>query len=319
MRRVLVSVGLSMGVLALGAPAALATFHLEKVNEVMTASADGGTSVQFVELLDTGGAEEEFTPVFAPYRLVIYDAAGNQLGAHTLDPNGLRAAAASGTPYLVSTAAADAAFGVKGDERLDVALPQTAGQACFDANPSPPAFSCLTWGAITKPVPTNSMGTGSTNGPVPPPGESDQRQPDGTVVAAAPTPKAPNRAAAPAPPPGSASVAFAGVRIASRVARVDRRGRAALRLRCPAGVDGACSGRLVLRTARGALRAGSARFRVPAGRSATVSVPLTRATLRRLARDGRLVVHARVVARDAAGAAVATRRTLTLEGRRASG
>ncbi|HEU4978512.1 MAG TPA: hypothetical protein VFT42_06430 [Solirubrobacteraceae bacterium] len=321
MRRVLMAVGLSIGVLGVAASPALATFHLEKVNEVMLASASGDASVQFVELLDTGGSEEQFTPVFAPYQLVVYDAAGNKLGSHMLDPNGLRAAAATGTPYLVSTAAADAAFGVQGDERLDVALPLAAGQACFEANPTPPAFSCLTWGAITKPVPTNSMGTGSANGPVPPNGESDQRQPDNTIVAAQPTPKAPNSAAAPAPTPapGQAMAAFTGVRIAGRTARVDRRGRAGIRLRCPAGTDGACSGRLVLTTARGAARIGSTRFVVAAAKSATVAVRLTRAALRRLARDGRLAVHVRAVARDAAGTAVttrATRFTLTMRRRR---
>ena len=80
------------------------------------------------------------------------------MAEHTLDPNGLRAAAASGQEYLVSTAAADMTFGVTGDERLDVSLPQGAGQACLEANPNPPAFSCMTWGTITKP--SGSQGPG---------------------------------------------------------------------------------------------------------------------------------------------------------------
>src|SRR5205823_11403864 len=130
------------------------------------------------------------------YKLVVYDAAGNKLGEHTLDPGGLRAAAAAGREYLVSTAAADAAFGVTGDERLDVSLPLGAGQACFEANASPSAFNCMRWGSITKPVATNSNGTGAVNGPVPPNGQSDQLQPDGSVVAATPTPKARNGSSA---------------------------------------------------------------------------------------------------------------------------
>jgi hypothetical protein len=146
-----------------------ATFHLNVVNEVMLASASASASEQFVELLDRGGTEERFTPVFAPYKLLVDDAAGNELGEQTLNPSGLRAAAAAGTKYLVSTAAVDAAFGVTGDERLTVSLPLTAGQACFAGSESPPqAVSCMTYGTITKPVATNSFATGSVNGPVPP-------------------------------------------------------------------------------------------------------------------------------------------------------
>src|SRR3954453_8426298 len=221
---------------------AFATFHLEMANEVMLASSGGDASVQFVEMLDHGGSEEAFTPVFAPYKLVIYDAAGNKLGEHGLNPDALRAAA-SGREYLISTAAADAAFGVSGDERLDVSLPRSAGQACFEANPNPPAFSCLTWGAITKPVATNSMGTGSASGPVPPNGASDQRQADDSVVAATPTPRAPNRSTA----PGSPAIAtpFAGIGVVSRTAKV-KRGRVAVRLRCPVGTNGSCRGTVTL-------------------------------------------------------------------------
>jgi hypothetical protein len=309
--------GLSTGMLGLAAAPAQATFHLEKVNEVMLASGGGDAGVQFVELLDRGGAEEQFTPVFGPYELVVYDAAGNALGSHMLDPTGLRSAAASGSPYLISTAAADAAFGVSGDERLDVALPRGAGQACFQANPSPPAFSCLTWGAITKAVPTNAQGTGSANGPVPPDGESDQRQPDDTILAADPTPKAPNRATVTPPtsgPPGPAP-AFAGARLAARSAKVDRRGRARVRVSCPAGTDGACKGRLVLSAAGGhATLLGRARFDIPAAGTATVPVRLSRAALRRLRRHGRIGARAKVTARDAAGSSRSSARRLTLVG-----
>src|SRR4051812_4791936 len=162
-RRTGALVALALAGMALLAVPAHATFHLEKVNEVMLASGAGDAGVQFVELLDRGGSEEAFTPVFAPYKLVVYDGAGNKLGEHGLSADGLRAAASGGREYLISTAAADAAFGVSGDERLELSLPRSAGQACFEANPDPHAFSCLTWGAITRPVPTNSMGTGSAS------------------------------------------------------------------------------------------------------------------------------------------------------------
>src|SRR5436309_3138254 len=80
---------------------AFAPFHLEMVTEGMLASGTGDSSVQFVELLDNGGTEEQFTPVFGPYHLIIYDAAGNKLGDHTLNPNGLRAASAADREYLI--------------------------------------------------------------------------------------------------------------------------------------------------------------------------------------------------------------------------
>src|SRR5881275_677560 len=102
----LVLVGFLAGFAGLAAPA-FATFHLNMVNEVMLASSSGDSSVQFVEFLDHGGSEEAFTPVFAPYKLVIYDVAANKLGEQTLDPTGLRGAAGSDREYLVSTPGAD--------------------------------------------------------------------------------------------------------------------------------------------------------------------------------------------------------------------
>src|SRR4051812_32712425 len=123
MRRTALLVALTLVSLAVLAQPAFATFHLEMINEVMLASSSGDANVQFVEFLDHGGSEEEFTPVFAPYKLVIYDAAGNKLGEHTLDPTGLRAAAAADREYLVSTSAADNAFAMNGNERLEVSLP----------------------------------------------------------------------------------------------------------------------------------------------------------------------------------------------------
>jgi hypothetical protein len=200
MRRFVISLALAAAGAGVSAAPAQATFHLNMVNEVMLASAGGDTSVQFVEFLDNGGGEEQFTPVFAPYKLVVYDTAGKELGQQMLDPTGLRAAAAADREYLVSTAATDAAFGVTGNERLTVSLPTAGGQVCFAGNePAPQAVSCMQYGAITKPVPTNSTGTRSVHGQVPPNGESDQRQPDGKVIAALPTPKARNRSSGPSP------------------------------------------------------------------------------------------------------------------------
>src|SRR3954465_529505 len=80
-----------VGVAVLAAPAH-ATYPPEKANGVMRVSKAGYAGVQFVELLDRGGSEEAFTPVFAPYKLAVYDGAANKLGEHTLNPDGPRAA-----------------------------------------------------------------------------------------------------------------------------------------------------------------------------------------------------------------------------------
>jgi hypothetical protein len=301
--------------LFLAAPAQ-ATYHLNMVNEVMLASSSGDSTVQLVEFIDHGGTEEQFTPAFAPYKLVVYDAAGNKVGEQTLDPNALRAAAAANREYLVSTSGVDSAFHVSGDERLTVMLPLGAGQACFEGNTSPPtAVSCLTWGTITKPVAINMFGTGSANGPVPPNGESDQRQGDNSILAACPTPKAPNNSmpCATTQPGATTHPAFAGIGFASRAVTVGRRrGRARVRLRCPTGTDGFCQGRLMLGPGKGSKRFGSARYKISSGKTATVSVKLSRAALRALRRNGKLQTVATAVAHDAAGTSNTTTSRLTL-------
>jgi hypothetical protein len=286
------------------------------VNEVMLASGSGSSGVQFVELLDHGGTEEQFTPVFAPYKLVVYDGAGNQLGEHMLDPTGLRNAAGMDHEYLISTAAADAAFGVTGDEHLDVALPVNAGQVCFQANPSPPAFSCMDYGSVSKPVPTNSQGTGTVRGPVPTNGESDQRQADNSVQSAPPTPKARNRAATGSSPgggstPGSSGTgstpgpsgtrAFGGVSVRSHRARLGRKSEVGVPVSCPAST-GRCVGTLDLKSHGGRPRAlGHASFTLAPGANIVIRVKLSQGTVRKLRRLGHLVVDATISAHDATG------------------
>jgi hypothetical protein len=307
MRRLPLSLVALLGGLGLTAAPAQATFHLEKVNEVMLASAAGDAGIQFVELLDKGGAEESFPPIFAPFKLVVYDAAGAQRGEQTLDPNGLRAAAMAGTPYLISTAAADAAFNVKGDEALSVALPADAAQVCFQGNPG--NVSCITYGTITTPAAMSSQGSGTAHGPVPAAGESDQRQADDSVVAAAPTPKAENAKAATPPPTPKA---FAGVKIAAGSAKVDGKGRAGISLSCPAAASGRCSGSVSLSAA--GKRIGRASFSLAPGARRTVRVKLSAAARRRLADKHRLSARATVVASDAGKQPKTTNRKLTLHG-----
>jgi hypothetical protein len=316
MRRSVIGAVVLMAGLALPVASAQATFHLEKVNELMLASAGGDSGVQFVELLDKGGTEEQFTPVFAPYRLVVYDGAGKQLGEQTLNPTGLRNAAASGTEYLISTAAADAAFGVSGDEHLTVTLPPSTGQVCFAGNPG--NISCISYGSVTQPVSMNSSGTGAVHGPVPPAGESDQRQPDDSVQAATPTPRAPNHAGSSTTPGGGTSPPtpttppFAGVRFGAHSVRVDRRGRALVAVSCPAATTGGCSGRITLSAGTRHLRVGDAAFALSPGQRGVIAVKLSPAERHVLARRATAIVSARATATDGAGQRHSSTARLTL-------
>src|SRR3954468_23590044 len=188
MRRLLLPAVVLLAAAFLLPAAAQASFHLQTVNEVMLAGAGGATDVQFVELLDQGGAEETFPATDGPYGLSVYDAAGKKLAGQALNGPGMAAASLAGTPYLISTAAADTALGVKGDEALTVSLPAAAGQACYTAAGSP--FSCVTWGCVTKAI-SGSGFSGTASGAVPPAGSSAQRRGGGgSVGTGTPTPDA---------------------------------------------------------------------------------------------------------------------------------
>jgi hypothetical protein len=179
--------------LLLGAvPAAQASFHLMRVNEVML-STGGNTGAQFVELIDP--ADEQFPASAGPYKLVVYDGSGAKLGEHVISTTLLQGRDNT-QPLLISTAAADAALGVKGDEVLDVALPAT-GQLCYSARSTDSAVSCVAWGCIATAVNSSAIRV-----PAPTDGESVQRQGIDTSVfqVAGPTPKAANVAGTAAEP-----------------------------------------------------------------------------------------------------------------------
>jgi CSLREA domain-containing protein len=103
------------------------------------------------------------------------------------------------------------------------------------------------------------------------------------------------------------------LRVAAAPVRVDRAGRAGVRVSCDSRVATRCTGRVEL---LGPRRIGiSAPFSVPRGSSRVVRVPLTAATRTRLARSGTLRVRARITAGRAGTAAVrpaASTVTLTL-------
>lgn len=158
--------------LAILAPAtASASDHLMKINEVMLSH--GSAGAQFIELFDP--TAESFPN--APYNLVIYDAAGTEVGSVAI------AAPAGGAPFLVSTAAADTALSSTGAVVLSVVLP-TDGQACFTNNSG--AIHCVAWGCVT------SMVAGAEAIPAAADMMSAQRQGPDSWQVAAPTADAAN-------------------------------------------------------------------------------------------------------------------------------
>jgi hypothetical protein len=322
-RRLGISVVLALGALiVLPAAAAQASFHRQHVNEVMLASSTGDSNVRFVELYDGNG--EPF-PLFAgptTYQLVIYDAAGNQLHAHTLSASGM-ASADSNTlghtprPYLISTSAADSAFGVTGDENLDVALPRTAGQACYNAGGTP--YSCITWGCITSFVSTS--GTGSFHGAVPANGKSAQRQSDDSVQIANPTPKATNVAGtSPTICPGGGGgggSAFAGVKIPKQTVTV-KKGKAPVSVSCPAKAKTSCDGKLVLKTAKAVMTSSGKKKVVTLGKASfSIASSKTKVVKVKLSKGGKdlLAAHKTIKAVGTATAHDANGKTKTTSGK----
>lgn len=152
--------------------------HLMRVNEVGL-SAAGNPGAQYVELRDSDA--EPFP--FGPYRVVVFSPAGARLGAQTLG-GGL------GTlPHLVSTTAADQAFGTTADTRLTVALPRPAGQVCFTRGLTEARIHCLAYGAVATRL---SSEGGSQAGPSPPDCRSLERTAAGSYSLDSPTPNASN-------------------------------------------------------------------------------------------------------------------------------
>ena len=309
MRRLGISVALVLAAMVLlPAAAAQATFHLNKVNEVMLASASGDTNVRFVEFFDP--SSEPYPPTFAPYGLAIYDAAGHKLGSQTLTASKL--ASASGTrPFLISTPQADAAFGVTGDETLTVTFPKTAGQACYTAMGGTP-YSCITWGCITSFVSTS--GTGSFHGAVPANGMSAQRQSNDSVQIASPTPKATNVSGAspticPGGGGGGGGSTFAGVKIPKQTVTV-KKGKVPVSVSCPAKAKTSCVGKLVLKTAKAVTTSsgkkkgvtlGKASFSIASGKTKVLKVKLSKGGKNLLSAHKTVKSIATATAHDATG------------------
>jgi hypothetical protein len=144
---------------------------------------------------------------------------------------------------------------------------------------------------------------------------------DQTFTTASPPPPAPasppRSSSSPPPPPP----AFAGVRLVAT--RLSFGGRSiTLRLSCPAGTVGRCTGRTKLsarrRTSSGAARSvtlGRAPFSIASGRQAKVRVRVSRAGRRLLSRTRRLRGRASSAARDGAGQSKTTGAAVTIRRR----
>jgi hypothetical protein len=99
---------------------------------------------------------------------------------------------------------------------------------------------------------------------------------------------------------------FKGLTIRSRKVHADSRHRVRVSVQCPKDTPTRCSGTLTL------THAGSARFSVKAGKSAKVTVKLSRSARVKLARHATVKVRATAKARDGIGRHKTTRKTLTL-------
>jgi hypothetical protein len=300
-RSFLRATGLFAVVALIAAPSAMATFHQNRVTEVLTSNGGSGAQ-QFVELQDPG---EPFPATSGPYWLVVYSPAGAPLASEQLSNTTLASAAAQG-PMLISTAAYDAAAGKIGTFALTVSLPGAAGQACFAHGASKEVVHCMSWGTIEAQAP-NPLAP-PTAGAAPSDGMSLQTQCDGSAAVAAPTPGAANAAVAtcgkpasppPTPPGGPPGGGKGGegpkappaggakqpaATIQGRRARVSSAGIVHFTVVCPGQASSACAGTLTLRD--GSRRVGSKPFSVAAGGSRPVALKLKRAERTKLQRRG---------------------------------
>jgi hypothetical protein len=298
--------------MALTAAPAPASFHLQTANEVMLASASGDANVRFVELYDA--TSEPFPSGFGPYGLAIYDGAAHKLTSQALSGSGMAGAALANRPYLISTAAADSALSVTGDELLTVALPKPVGQACYTAAGGTP-YSCITWGCVKTFVSTS--GTGSFHGATPPNGQSAQRQGGGSVQIAAPTPKATNQSGT---SPQICPPQFGGVVIPQQTRTVNQ-GKVPVVVRCPAKAKGRCQGTLVLKTARKIgpkghrriVTLGKTTFSIAAGKAPKVRVPLSDAGKNAMSNHKSLGAVATATAHDGTGKTKTTSGQVTVK------
>src|SRR3954447_3279864 len=106
---------------------------------------------------------------------------------------------------------------------------------------------------------------------------------------------------------------FAGVTIDTRKTKV-KKGRARVRVTCPASAPPPCAGTLKLTFALGYSTAGFTTFSLQPGVSQTMKLKITKKARKRISRKGKLGTQAAVIATDGAATSVTTTRTIKLTG-----
>ncbi len=159
-----------------------------RINEVLLSHA-GSAYNQYIELLNL--RDDNFSPAAAPYKFVVYDGEGAEIGEQTVPTDSLRNRDDS-KPYLAAspTTLSDSELGIEGyDTPFYTYMPVSEGQLCFTATAADLKVDCVSWGCVASPV---SAGTNPI--PVASGGKSSQRQGLGGAVfeLAEPTPGATN-------------------------------------------------------------------------------------------------------------------------------
>jgi hypothetical protein len=115
---------------------------------------------------------------------------------------------------------------------------------------------------------------------------------------------------------------FKGVVIARQTVRLSKN-KVRIRVSCPAGIPGNCTGTLVLKSAkrvsaskRKILSLGRAKFSIQPGQKKKVTVRISKAGRRYLARKGKLKATARATSKDGAGVSKKTRGKVTLKAKK---
>jgi hypothetical protein len=185
---------------------------------------------------------------------------------------------------------------------------------------SPPAFANAAAGDYRQTAASPTIGAGlddPANGAFDV--EGDARQVGTTDIGADEFVAAPTNTDTPPPPassppsPAPTPVTFAGVKLISTSLSFGGR-FITLRLSCPAGTVGGCSGRTKLTARRRAL--GRASFSIGAGRRAKVRVRVSRVGRRLLTSTNRLRARDTNMARDGAGSSKTTAAAVTIRNRR---
>lgn len=103
----------------------------------------------------------------------------------------------------------------------------------------------------------------------------------------------------------AAAAAFTGAAVPSQTDTLTKQGAAPVKVSCPAGTTGGCSGKLTLKTSNRVgghiLTLGSRNFQIAAGKRATVNVKLSSQGVKLVKHDGHIKPNAIASSHDGAG------------------